>query len=184
MPFEEANGLAKELKDFFMKNAFKVEIVGSIRRKRPIVNDLDFVVIPKMSFYNSLHSLNGVSILRSGVKMTQLIYKDVQIDIYYANEGNFEVLRLIRTGSAEHNKRLCTEARNRGMILHADGRGLYKGDKMIACTEEGILKTLLGKYIKPEEREIVKSWLKDQTIPISDKKIYETTGNKKEVKRL
>ena len=61
--------------------------------------------------------------------------------------------QLIRTGSAEHNRKLCSMALKKGMKLHADGRGLYKDDEMVSNTEEGILQILLGKYVKPEKRD-------------------------------
>ena len=152
IPLNEAITIAEELKTYFLNHANKVEIVGSIRRKKEFVNDIDFVVIAKPFFVNSLFNLN-IKMRKLGKKLLEFAYKDVQVDVYFANEENFEVIKLIRTGSANHNIKLCSLAKNKGMHLFADGQGLWKGFEKVSDTEEGILKELLGEYIEPEMRE-------------------------------
>ena len=51
---------------------------------------------------------------------------------------------------------LCGLALKKGWKLHADGRGLMRGDELIDNTERGILMKLLGKYVEPKDREV---WL-------------------------
>jgi DNA polymerase/3'-5' exonuclease PolX len=135
----------------------RIEIVGSIRRGKAMVHDIDLVVIPKNAFTFSSDLVRKIpahtKIIKQGDKMIQFEYEGIQIDVYIANEKNYEVLRLIRTGSSSHNVRLCTIAKSKGWVLHADGRGLYIGDKMIDNTEKGILEKLLGKWVEPKNRE-------------------------------
>ena len=61
---------------------------------------------------------------------------------------------LIRTGSKEHNVRLCARARSVGMKLHADGSGitLKDGVRHVPQSEEDIFAALGLPYEKPEER--------------------------------
>jgi len=129
-------------RDYISKNSSdfeKIEVCGSIRRKKPNVKDIDVVAVPKFNV--------------NGKKINRFEYNGIQIDIYYATRANFEVLKLIRTGSAEHNINLCIRAKQKGWKLHADGRGLMEEEEVIDNTERGILEKLLGKYIEPEDRE-------------------------------
>lgn len=153
IPLKEGKEVAEELKSYFLEHTFKVEIVGSIRREKEFVNDIDFVVIAKPYFLNSLFKLN-IKMQKAGSKIISFNYKGIGIDIYLANEDTFETLKLIRTGSAGHNIKLCSIAKEKGMHLYASGEGLWKDDVKIADTEEEILKTLLGTYKEPKEREI------------------------------
>lgn len=154
----------KELADEFVKEikpfCEKFDVCGSIRRKKANCKDIDIVLLPKDNFNLRLPFLQG-KILNSGKKfiietngqkLVRLNYQDVKVDIYIATPENYEVLKLIRTGSAEHNKKLCQLALDNGMHLRFD-KGLIDADgSIIANTEEGILKELLGKYVEPEVR--------------------------------
>ena len=125
----------------------RMEIVGSIRRGKAECHDIDIVAIPK----------DGLKFEAKILKMfySGLTADNVQIEIYIADENTFETLKLIRTGSAEHNKMLCSIAKKKGWKLKANGEGLIdENEKIISNTEEGILKALLGKWVPPEEREV------------------------------
>lgn len=136
MKLEKAKTIAEE---FIKENNHKyerIEVVGSIRRNKPEVKDIDLIAIPKYPEKKKLIRLN---------------YMGIQVDIYLAIEENWEVLKLIRTGSAKHNRMLCFKALSRGWKLKAGGEGLITPDKTYT-TERGILEALLGKYVEPEER--------------------------------
>ena len=77
------------------------------------------------------------------------------IEIYLTNDKDYEVIKLIRTGSKEHNMKLCILAKKKGLSLKAGGKGLVTDDRneeIISNTEEGILSNLLNKYIEPKDR--------------------------------
>jgi DNA polymerase/3'-5' exonuclease PolX len=108
----------------------RIEIAGSIRRGRPEVHDIDIVCIPSgPAFYRALQGVgqpcdNGSKIHRIALPGQVSQGKQFCADIYIATEATWATLLLIRTGSADHNKHLCTLARQKGMRLHADGEGL------------------------------------------------------------
>jgi DNA polymerase/3'-5' exonuclease PolX len=149
----EARRIAEEICDFLKDHVIKIEIVGSIRRKRNIVHDIDIVAVAKPYFLQRIYQLPEIKMKKSGKKLIEFEYKKMQVDVYLSNEETFETIRLIRTGSAEHNKKLCMIAIRKGMHLYANGGGLWKEINKVTDTEEGILKELLGKVPLPEERE-------------------------------
>jgi DNA polymerase (family 10) len=159
LTLEEAKNISNKFVEEFLKDITeKVEVCGSIRRERPEVGDIDIVCIPKNRFHvvgQILRKLPKPSkIIKDGDKLIQIEYEGVQVDIYLANKNTFETIKLIRTGSANHNIKLCSLAKEKCWHLYADGRGLVDCDeKLISNTEEGILKNLLGKWVEPKERE-------------------------------
>jgi DNA polymerase (family 10) len=151
---EEAEKIANELIVRLEEHTDRIETVGSIRRRKKAVHDIDMIAIAKPYFFNKgVLYLPSVKVLRHGAKIISFVYKETQVDVYLANDENFEVLRLIRTGSSAHNKKLCSLAIDKGMKLFANGEGLWKGMDSVSRTEDGILMELLGKVIPPEERE-------------------------------
>lgn len=132
----------------------RAELCGSIRRKKSEVHDADIVVVPTPNTDLVKHLKNFYKCNRAGSKLVNLTYKELDIDVYITTDENYEVIKLIRTGSAEHNKKLCGLAIQKGWKLWADGSGLRTGDgDLISNTEHGILEKLLGKYVEPESRD-------------------------------
>lgn len=161
MKLEEAIRLSKEIMEEVAPNCQLIEVVGSVRRKKPEVHDLDFIVLR-----NKFGQFLGASteetirrlgkIMKSGDKIIQIDYKGAQADFYICNtRQEYSVLKLIRTGSAKHNILLCSLAKDKGLQLKADGTGLINPStkEVIAWKEEDILINLLGKYKEPEMRE-------------------------------
>ena len=155
MQLETARKIAMGFCDeIFEKGLVETALIcGSIRRKKPEVNDADIVVVPQPNRDLSGYLKNFYKCERAGKKLVNLAYKGLDIDVYITDKENFEVVKLIRIGSAEHNTKLCGIALKKGWQLHADGRGLLDGDgNLISNTERGIVEKLLGKYVEPEER--------------------------------
>lgn len=156
MKLEQANKIAGDFIQGISDLISSVEVCGSIRRQRPFPKDIDIVLIPKNSLTFKVDFIKRFkkSVKQVGDKLIRLEYKREQVDIYLANKKTFETLKLIRTGSMEHNIKLCTIAKNRNWHLYADGRGLYDENKnLISNTEKGILEALLNNYIEPEDRD-------------------------------
>ena len=83
----------------------------------------------------------------------------MSVDLYLADEKTFVTLILIRTGSKEHNMKLTSIARQKGLKLFASGKGLCEIDrdenitKTISTDENEILAILLGRMPLPTERD-------------------------------
>ncbi len=132
----------------------EIAIVGSIRRKKPWVNDIDLVLIPSdlWNFYAELKKLGRLKM--SGPKIWRVVVGNVQVDIYIAEKATWATLLLIRTGSKENNIRLAALAKDRNWRLAASGDGLFNDrEERIAGDSEESIYALLGLYYqRPEER--------------------------------
>jgi len=156
MKLEDAEAIAGNVVEDLKGHCLKIEIVGSIRRKKPEVKDIDLVVIPAIG-PGILDAVKRLPIQGMAVKGEKIVRvtldSGINLDIYIADALTFETLKLIRTGSVEHNIRLCSIARQKGWLLKANGEGLLDGrGNVLDRTEDGILKMLLGHVPKPEER--------------------------------
>ena len=166
MKLEPAEALARKIMEQIAPYCKKVEIAGSIRRRRAEVNDIDIVCLP-----------TDKAALRARVLRTQpRIVGDgqwnleveltggVRLDVWMASPGertlfgtggtNYGSLLLCRTGSVRHNIKLIEHAKERGLVWDPYwGVKDTKGD-VIACeTEEQIFKALGLAFVPPTERE-------------------------------
>lgn len=172
--YEVAQSFIEDLRDV----CEKIEIVGSIRRNRACVNDVDIIAIPRCSEERD-DSLFGepqvqnlldrklaylcmnrsLSLEANGPKIKRFIKAvdgdDVPIDVYIASKQTWWTLFLIRTGSKTHNIKLARRAQDLHMQLKADGSGLLTpGGTLLQLENEEQIFRLLGlSYRTPEERE-------------------------------
>jgi len=133
----------------------KIEVVGSIRRRRPWVNDIDICLVPSDPWQLHHAILRLGQAKAAGSKIMRVMMGDTQVDIYIADEETWATLLLIRTGSAENNIRLCSRAKSMGWKLHADGAGLFndKGERIASESEISIYNALGLRWQEPWERD-------------------------------
>ena len=168
----------------FMKNidpfCERQFLAGSILRDCSMVNDIDIVVISKMEMQED-ETLFGepvqVDILQKHLtdmifakelyydmekksdgekkkRFTQFNGSAIPIDIYFCDEKTWATTCLIRTGSKNHNIKLCVRAQSMHMQLKADGSGLLSpsGALIEVYSELEIFNYLKLPYTKPEDR--------------------------------
>ena len=148
---------------------------GSIRRGKAEVGDVDIVALPKaVDLPGGLCGVVKVdpstvwknlipkALVKSGLKLEasgQELHRfsfpsGLQVDVYRARPETWGVILLIRTGSKEHNVKLCTLARSKGLMLSAS-QGVVENHNIVACrTEEGIFNALGLKFVEPKDREV------------------------------
>ena len=148
---KKGENVLKKISPFIVRG----RLAGSIRRKKPIVKDIDIVVEIKLDnledLKNSLFELGEIKL--KGEKLVRIIAEDnTQIEIYIGNKENYEPLLLIRTGSKEHNIKLTTKAISLGMKLTANGLIDIETNSIIATSEKDIFKALNLPYLEPEKR--------------------------------
>ena len=153
----------------------RIMTAGSIRRGKVEVGDIDIVALPKavdlpgglcgvakFDPYTVWKNLIPRALMKSGLKLEasgEELHRfsfpsGLQVDVYRARPETWGVILLIRTGSKEHNVKLCTLARSKGLMLSAS-QGVVENHNIVACrTEEGIFNALGLKFIEPKDREV------------------------------
>lgn len=143
----------------------KAELAGSIRRRREVVNDIDVVVLVRPDFNSWLNLLKAIrnefnaSSVKQGDKLAVLNVPFtsqgcVQVDLYRADPGTWGVLLLVRTGSKEHNVKLCNLAICKGLRLqYSVGLTDQQGHVVAGRTEEEVFEKLGLPFVLPSERE-------------------------------
>jgi DNA polymerase (family X) len=148
----------------------RIEVAGSIRRRRPMVGDIDLVALPLQG---------GAEAFRARVKRSARVAVDgqqnlivelangVQVDVFIARRksvpdlfgaqvrGNFGSLLLCRTGSREHNIYVAQRALAEGWKWDPyaglfDGAGHWLAGEW---EEREIFERLGMGWIEPERRE-------------------------------
>ncbi len=154
MELERAQRIAEAVIKRLSPYCQRIEVAGSVRRKKPSVKDIDFVLIPS-DLWNLQHEIKGMGQVRmSGLKIMRVMVGIVQVDLYFASPETWATLLLIRTGSAENNIRLCSRAKDMGWHLAASGDGLFNenGQRVAGDTEISIYNALGLPWQRPEER--------------------------------
>jgi len=149
-----AEQLKEKLKSF--KPVLKVEIAGSIRRRKETIGDIDILVVTKenekvMDFFTGLENVDKV-ILKGPSKSTVRLSDGIESDLRVINEESFGSALMYFTGSKETNIELRKVAIKQGLKLNE--YGLFRGNEEIAGkTEQEIFQKLGMDYIEPELRE-------------------------------
>ncbi len=161
MELGKAQKIAAEVVKALAPYCSRIEVAGSIRRRKPLVNDIDIVLIPSDPWNLTMEIARLGAVAAHGTKIQRVQHQGVRIDLYIATPETWVTLLLIRTGSKASNIRLCTLAKNKGLKLHADGSGLFiaqdaalsRPPKRIAGdTEQSIFEALGLPYQRPEDR--------------------------------
>lgn len=154
MSLERAQRIAVAVAKLLSPYCLRIQVAGSVRRKKLWVADIDFVLIPSDP-WNLHHTIMGMGQVKlHGSKITRVMIGSTQIDLYFATPETWGTLLLIRTGSAENNIRLCSRAQEMGKHLAASGDGLFNeaGQRVAGDSEESIYRALGLPYQKPWER--------------------------------
>ena len=173
LDLREAEKTAAQIKATVEAQCELLEVAGSIRRQKPKVHDIDFVVVAKsdaewqkinekLKQLKAKPNCSGNSVIKAFVPCQNGLF---QVDFYRANPSTFGIHLLVRTGSADHNMWLAGYAISKGMRIKYS-EGLIKDNSVIAGeTEKGVFEALGLPCPLPSEREIVESkpmWMPPQ----------------------
>ncbi|MBS4027220.1 MAG: DNA polymerase/3'-5' exonuclease PolX [Ignavibacteriales bacterium] len=149
------------------KGVVRVEVAGSLRRKKEIIGDIDILVSAKKTSVEKIMEAftsheNVQQILGKGeTKSSVLLKNNIQCDVRVVDDSEFPFALAYFTGSKEHNVEMRTRAKQFGLSLNEYGfskieseehRG--KAKQVVKCKdEEDIFNALELAYIPPELRE-------------------------------
>lgn len=150
-----------------------IMLVGSYRRKKPIMRDIDILFMPngtktitgyltylKKTFGNRIwiyaHGSDKVSMI---IQPDTCVNKDCEkcdkfkTDIFIADPSNYYPMLLYTTGSKAHNIKMRSRAKHLGLLLNQNG--IFKNGKLITSekdTEKKLFSLLDMTYVEPEKR--------------------------------
>ena len=159
MPIAEAYRVAQqlltELKPHLTADE-RAEAAGSLRRGRETVGDLDLLVgsLRPREIFDAAALLPEIAqvVLRGVTKMTVRLASRLQVDLRVVEPEAFGSALVYFTGSKDHNIRIRTLARERGLKINE--YGVYRGEERIAGHSEVDVYRALGlPWIPPEIRE-------------------------------
>ena len=151
--------------DFQRKTAglyAKCELAGSVRRRAPVVHDIDFAVIPKGDDVGKWREAVkkrvtkiGGAVVTFGDVISNFSYKGVQINLFICpGPDSWGVTLMWATGPTGHTIGMTIKAKKKGLLINS--RGIWTLDEpprlVPARTEHDVGKLLDWKYKPPETR--------------------------------
>jgi DNA polymerase (family 10) len=134
----------------------RVEVAGSLRRRRETVKDIDFVLSSQdpeaISEFFTTHESVAEIIQHGQTKSAVRLHNGLQADLRVVADDEFPYILHHFTGSKEHNVELRARAIDLGLKINE--YGLFRGEERIDCIDETDFLRALGlDYIPPELRE-------------------------------
>ncbi len=139
--------------------ASRIEIAGSLRRRKEIIRDIDIVAASRepAPFSAAFRTLPGaVDVTADGPTKTSIRFADgLAADLRVVSEEEFPAALLYFTGSQEHNTELRGRAKRLGKKLNEYGLFAAEAEgPPLPCASEAAIYDALGlAYIEPELRE-------------------------------
>jgi len=156
MQLEEAKKIADKYIEILYPYCSRIEIAGSIRRKKSEVKDIEIVCIKQIDdlggmFEDTVNQWQKVKGEPTGKYTQRILPEGIKLDLFMATPENWGNIFLIRTGNWQFSKQIMIRALNMG-LKQRDGY-LWKGEKMLECREENdIFKILKLDFILPKNR--------------------------------
>jgi len=160
MNYNEALKIANDVVEQLRPHCERIEIAGSIRRKKSVVKDIEIVAIPKP--YDTGLFESGIATIVNKweqvkgelpCKYTQRILPEgIKLDLFFAQPSNWGYILAIRTGSAEYSKFLANTWVKRG-YKGIDGNLTHNGNIIIVREEIDLFQRIGVQCIAPERRE-------------------------------
>ena len=182
LPLAQAEDIAHEVVALLGHVCHRIEIAGSIRRRKPDVGDVEIVCVPKVEsagedlFGESIGAMNlqleAVHRLLAdgtfydrldknghracGERMQRLLFMDFPLDIFCVlPPAQWGVIFAIRTGSANFSHRFMTPKPHGNMPfgMRVENGQLLDRGVVVPTPEEADFFAAIGMdYVKPEDR--------------------------------
>ena len=167
MELEKAKAIAERLKALLEPVCERVEVAGSIRRQKPQVGNIEFLVIPKGNMLDKLlydlmmENILAVRLNKRGSrvygpknKLMVHIPSSIGVDVFSTIPECWPVGLVVRTGGERIKKEIAYRALERGMRFRAYGSGFDTPDGHLQCkSEQEVFQAVGLRYLEPEERK-------------------------------
>lgn len=191
MKFTDAFNIADRLRSEVIPFCKRVEIAGSIRRRREEIGDIELVAVPLLKEEETTEGLfpeqvrvnmlyrwakrSGVTWIKPGTSRIVpwqvkpdgkywrgLLPAGIKLDLFIADPTNFGLIFAIRTGSAEFTTALVTRAKEVG-LPSVDGYLTRGGERVVTPEETDVFELLGLEWTDPARRHSFNSLLRKAT---------------------
>jgi len=175
LPLQQAQEEAQRIIELLSPDCERIEVAGSIRRKKPQVGDIELVAIPKMTIAvptvptlfpptDQVSALDQFDYSRIGVlvkggsKFKQVeLHTGQHLDLFIVTPpAQWGVIFTLRTGDENFSHLAVTKKRFGGLLpsnLRVSGGAVLKDDILIPTPEEADFLRILGlEGLSPEAR--------------------------------
>lgn len=154
MEYKEALKIANRVKEQLAPHCEKIHLVGSLRRRKPEVKDIEFVIVPK-EYDTGLFASGIAPVVNQWPKIkgdlpckhtARQLPEGINLDLYICEQGNYGYMVAIRTGPSDYSKYLMARIKQRG-LTPKDGwlwRKSPRGMNPIATPTEEIFYRMIG----------------------------------------
>lgn len=159
-PYTQMYELALKIEELLAPHCDRIEIAGSIRRKKSQIGDIEIVAIPKAygpndgiaAIVNQWPKVKGEMIFGKTKYTQRVLPEGIKLDLFFATPENWGSILAIRTGSADFSNRVLAC----GWVKQgykSEGGFLFKNDQKFEVHEEKDLFQIIGiPYVEPENR--------------------------------
>ena len=181
-PYRDAMNVATGLKDWIAQFCDRIEIAGSLRRKRDFVSDIEILYIPKIGsrmkdlLATELYSIvdpelekliknnilakrpnkNGILAWGEKNKLGVHVASGIPVDFFSTTEACWWNSLVCRTGGKENNLTITKRAIARGYSFEAYGSGfksLRSFEHHQTTSEKDVFDFIGLPYLEPEKRQ-------------------------------
>jgi DNA polymerase/3'-5' exonuclease PolX len=170
-PYAHALQIAEEVKAQLAPHCDKIEIAGSIRRKKEFVKDIEIVAIPK-PYETGLFKTGLAEVVdqwtcvkgeleymgRPGVKpcryTQRILPSGIALDLFFAKPKNWGWILALRTGSDKFNRFVLLEALKQKGYAAMGGYIRYRGAVEPVTSEMDLFRLCNLPYSPPEARNL------------------------------
>ena len=163
--YAEAYAIALNVLEQLRPHCYRVEIAGSIRRKKADVGDIEIVAIPKpystglfesgiATVVNNWEKIKG-ELEYGKTKYTQRILPEgIKLDLFFAEDGNWGQILAIRTGSADYSHSVLAKGWMRQGFKSEGGYLFKEGERYEIKKEEDLFEMIGIPFIEAEKRNL------------------------------
>lgn len=164
-PYAKAYEIALKVLEELKPHCIRIEIAGSLRRKKSDIGDIELVLTP-LPYSTGLLESGLASVVNrwkkvkgdleyGKTKYTQRILPEgIKLDLFIAEKDNWGLIFAMRTGPAEYSHKVLANGWVHQGFKSQDGY-LYRNGEKYEVREEKDLFRLIGiPYTEPENRNI------------------------------
>jgi DNA polymerase/3'-5' exonuclease PolX len=149
--------IAKEFIELTSDFYERVEVGGSIRRRSPIVHDIDICAIarkPVAEYENAVKNVGG-KIIRFGGEYATILFQNTQINVLFSTVETWGAGMMWSTGPTGHTIGMNIKADKLGYKFNRTGIRRRSDESLVPTpTEQDIARLLHWDYKPPEMRGI------------------------------